>query len=239
MVLHCNCWLKANGRRPHMQMAVRIELSTIAVLFLVLLQRGCATPLLRTGSAPPHSAPEEESKLESDQSRPAVEDDDWEKLKAPALQREGDTLAYSLWNETVANESDARLACEDFSAWKNATAAPGPRQGSCRVEYQCDYNPNRFPEILVSVTCSYDFCTLDGSPPRIVRQCLPAHRGVIVLVYKEPEKVARISSDGEDAESSDNLLGRSLGGSQRRDAVQPGTWGYYKVPVNYACVCSE
>lgn len=218
-------------------MALRVAICTLALLFL-LLWRECATPVPITSSEPQHITPE--GKLAShERSDFYTAYDDGENLDAlisQMLQRDGDTLAYSLWNETVANESDARLACEEFSARKNATPA-APSQGSCHVEYECDYNPNRFPEILVSVECSYDFCSLDNSdsPSRIVRQCLATHRKVVVLVYEEPETATRISPYGEE---NDNVPSTTPISSQSRDTA-PGTWFYNRVPVNYACVCAQ
>ena len=167
---------------------------------------------------------------------PGLPQDNYRQLVSTVLGMDGDQLAYSLWNVTVASKDAARAACNKFKL-----AAADHPQGDCQFEYECDdYDQNRFPAILVSVTCHYSLCQLNSenfSSSQIVKQCITARRRTAVLVNERPETNNYAGPDGgTGAGDGSGEVSQSPRASASRTPAR-GNWQRQEVVVNSACIC--
>ena len=97
--------------------------------------------------------------------------------------------AFALWNANFSSESEAMEICKQYAA--NLEAQSPYARGDCRVKYHCSFDPNRFPAVMISTTCTNAYCytgrMVDGK--NVVGDCVPVEKFILILKYYDQDEL--------------------------------------------------
>ena len=98
--------------------------------------------------------------------------------------------AFALWNANFSSESEAMEICKQYVA--NLEAQSPYARGDCRVKYHCSFDPNRFPAVMISTTCTNAYCYTDRmvDGKKVVGDCVSVEKRVLILKYYDQDELA-------------------------------------------------
>lgn len=129
--------------------------------------------------------------------------------------------SYRLWNVTFQSEEDAKRNCTEYGERVNDDSE---RDGGCKPRYRCDYDPTRFPPLLVSAECAGSCNAADIRGPFVQKDCLEDMEYIHYFKYT--------ITDGGDVGEEGNTSER---GSAREEGQ--GKWVYYGRYNSAGCLC--
>ena len=111
---------------------------------------------------------------------------------------------------------------------------------SCAPSYSCDYDRLRYPNWMVFVNCSQQYCDTARYPVHTV--CLAYEDWIVALRYFEADADRSEDNTESGTTESDGSEGQRDGGGEgkRKESTESrGEWRLWRTPVPSQCLCVQ